>query len=97
MSRAVMQQALDALEAEAAIYMDNDPEDGPPEAMTDAIRILRAELAKPEPEPFGYFIESFRYFIESLGNDYYKHRLAQFADKYTNDLDVVPLYRREDL
>jgi hypothetical protein len=50
MSKAVMQQALRALEAEAAIYMDNDPEDGPPEAMTDAIRTLRTELAKPGPE-----------------------------------------------
>jgi hypothetical protein len=55
MNRELLQQALDALEAEAAIYMDNDSEDGPPEAMTDAIRTLRAELAKPEPEPIGFY------------------------------------------
>jgi len=47
MSREVMQLALDVLETEAAIYMHNDPEDGPPESMTEAIRVFRAELAKP--------------------------------------------------
>ena len=90
MGKAVMQQALDALETEAEIYMLNDPEDGPPEFMIDAIMALRAELAKPKPKPAGYF-------IEQPGNEWTKYRYDQVADMNLNDEDVVRLYRKEDL
>lgn len=48
MSREAMQLALNSLETEAGIYISNDPEDGPPEEMHDAIVALRTELEKPD-------------------------------------------------
>ena len=74
-----MQMALDVLKVDMSWLRQRD-----------VIKALEAELAKPEPEPVGYF-------IESLGNDYCKHRFEQFADKYAKDEWVVPLYRKEDV
>jgi hypothetical protein len=49
MSRAVMQQALDALEQNM-----QDERVGQWRQMDDAVMALRAELAKPEPEPVAW-------------------------------------------
>jgi len=91
-TREVMQLALDALEKSNAAYrgygeyisqIDVD-------ATAKAITELKAELAKPEPEPVGYF-------IEYPGNEYARHTFKQFADMYAGDVESVPLYRNEDL
>jgi hypothetical protein len=54
------------------------------------IDALRAELAKPEPEPAGYF-------VESRGTQFAKYGWNQVADQHSTDADVIPLYRKEDL
>jgi len=56
-----------------------------------AMKALDAELAKPEPEPVGYF-------VEYPGNEWARHTFEQLADVHANDTDVVcvPLYRKED-
>jgi hypothetical protein len=48
MSISAMKQALDALQAEANIYIYTDPEDGPPEQMVLAITALRQAIAEAE-------------------------------------------------
>ena len=82
MTRDILQMALGALETEAAIYTDNDPEDGPPESMVVAITTLRAHLAKPEPTPVAWI---------SAWDDVSTDRQA------FGDTPVEPLYRRDDL
>ena len=85
-TREVMQLALAALEMELEF-----PNTGPAKyAMGCAIKELRAELAKPEPEPAGWF-------AEKDGNDFVKHGYEQFADQHANEEWVVPLYRKEDV
>ncbi len=54
MSRAVMQQALDALEK---IRRFEDLEYGSLAVSGRAVAALKTELAKPEPEPVGYLRE----------------------------------------
>ena len=76
----VLQMALDALVVSRKHITEHHRD--------MVMEALRSELAKPEPEPVGYF-------IESLGNDYCKHCFEQFADEYANDPDVVPLYRED--
>ncbi len=92
MSKQAMQMALDALEKSNAAYrgygeylsqIDVD-------ATAKAISALKAELAKPEPEPVGYF-------VEYPGNEFARHRFEQFADMYAGDVEAVPLYRKEDV
>jgi hypothetical protein len=51
MSRQVMQQALDALQ------YNHSPDNLSYDYIQEVIEALRAELAKPEPEPVGYVRE----------------------------------------
>jgi len=83
MSRKVMKLALDALEGCYLMFYED-------EGRAEAITALRDELAKPEPEPVGYF-------VEYPGNEWAKHTFEQLADIHANDTDVVcvPLYRNE--
>jgi hypothetical protein len=53
--RAVVQQALDALETEAAIYREADPEDREPEYIWEAITALRQLLEQPVQEPVAWY------------------------------------------
>jgi len=46
--RTIIQQALEALETEAEIYRENDPEDGEPEYIREAITDLRQLLEQPD-------------------------------------------------
>ena len=50
LTREEAQQVLKVLNAEVRIYTDDNPEEGPPEEMLEAIETLRARLAQPEPE-----------------------------------------------
>ncbi len=85
MNREVLQLALDALEGcYLMFYVD--------EGREEAIAVLKAELANPEPEPVGYF-------VEYPGNKFARHTFEQLADIHANDTDVVcvPLYRMKEV
>ena len=85
--RELLQMALEVLEVSVPIR----EEDG--EAFIAAFRALRAELAKPEPEPAGYF-------LEGPGNRWAKYGFVQIGDdrRAIDDAsDYVTLYRKEDL
>jgi len=88
--RELVQMALDALNQHCSFTTRDMPD-----AMDNgiaAIVALEAELAKPEPEPAGYF-------LEYPENKWAKHEFRQIADIHAghDDLRVVPLYRKEDL
>jgi len=83
MSRKVMKLALDALEGCYLMFYED-------EGVAEAISALKAALAKPAPEPVGYF-------VEYPGNEFARHRFEQFADMYSGDVEAVPLYRKEDV
>jgi len=65
-----------------------------------AISLLRAELAKPEPEPVAWAIVS-----NSTGEYYGIDKTKEYCDHLVNDKNidgfrnasVVPLYRKEDV
>jgi hypothetical protein len=84
-----MQQALDAL-------IHNYPT----EYRQDAVTVLRAELAKPEPEPVAWAIVS-----NSTGEYYGVDLLVESCDSLVShsgidgyrNASVVPLYRKEDV
>jgi hypothetical protein len=73
MSREVMQQALDAL-------IHNYPT----EYRQDAVTVLRAELAKPEPEPVAW--------INARGDYCEVSRPDTVYGSHT-----IPLYRKEEM
>ena len=56
MSKEVMRQALEALEAERDNYQDWDEKDGAPEYIHEAITALREALAEQpaQQDPYGY-------------------------------------------
>jgi hypothetical protein len=77
--RELLQMALDALRPSATT-----------EQQEKAATTLEAELAKPEPEPAGCF-------IETPGNEWVKYSFKQFADTHAKDYNMTPLYRKDDL
>jgi hypothetical protein len=91
MSREVMKMALDALSTvlngDFADYMDEFESEMRRESMT----ALRAELAKPEPEPVGYLREE----------DVEHWKRGGMACLYSTPSGIAsfafPVYRREDL
>ena len=80
--REVMQMSLDAL-----LFI---PEEYRMPQQAISIRVIEAELAKPEPEPVGYFIDYGR-------EQWVEHDLKQLADDDKDCLTAIPLYRKEDL
>ncbi len=58
-SEEVLKQLLGALDDEAAIYIDNDPEDGPPENMVEVMETLRDILSNPPAEP-AFWMDDYR-------------------------------------
>ena len=88
MSKAVMQQVLDALEKLSKL--GNGDHDGNSEGNViaqEARNKLRAHLAKPEPEPVAW---------AALHEDGSAHI---FQQKETAEVfgEVIPLYRKEDV
>jgi hypothetical protein len=85
MSREVMQQALDALQYNVAY--DTLSYD----YIQEVIETLRAELAKPEPEPVAWMTENVTH--PTIG------RMLTFApvEGWHITWNVVPLYRKEDV
>ena len=49
--KALLEQVHRALQTEQEIYCENDPEDGAPEYLNEAVRYLQAALAEPAAEP----------------------------------------------
>jgi len=60
--RELLQMALDALEYVEPMYNDVD-------VVTDALEAFRAELAKPEPEPVGWYDSIYKDFsrVDRIG------------------------------
>ena len=91
-----MQMALDALKwyvEEDDVIEDmvgNEPWVEGKRDAESSIEELRAELAKPEPEPIGYFIDYGR-------AEWVEHDLKQLADDDKDCITAIPLYRKEDL
>jgi len=86
MNRKVMKLALDALEVCTAHFADNDISwNG---AVDEAVNALRAELAKPEPEPVAW--------ANTSHNFAGKYTTFVVAYHKSTGWDV-PLYLREDL
>jgi hypothetical protein len=95
MSKAVMEQALDAL---YTLYMDDDGLKGfewP--KCRDAIVALRAELAKPEPEPVGFLWRWKAKEHEPADANPWQFRDVPVHQSNIDMLDLIPLYRREDV
>ena len=82
MSRKVMQQALDALEGcYLMFYVD--------EGREEAIAALKAELAKPEPEPVAWMMENADYPKIGRNLTFTPH------DRWHVSWAAIPLYRKE--
>jgi hypothetical protein len=82
MSREVMQMALDALEDDVDSITHAS-------VVYSTIEALRAELAKPEPEP-----------VMWIWTDIYGVRGANYVEpdpKSCNKFNVEPLYRKDDV
>ena len=95
MSIEAMKQALEALETEADIYRDNDPIDGEPDHIWEAIKSLRqaiAEAEKQKPAAWG---------IENKDGQIYDsitpEEHAREEGKYTVALYREPQPKREPL
>jgi hypothetical protein len=78
-----MQLALDALESALS---DDQPYIT---KCVESVATLKAELAKPEPEPAGYFA------VGGTGGSV-KTRFVQFSDSCAGNPGVIPLYRKEE-
>ena len=78
--REVMQMALDALSSNGRGYMYEDE--------LEAIKALRAELAKPEPEPVAWITQG------GKGELWWYRSVDEYGNNNKND---IPLYRKEDL
>ena len=93
-TREVMQLALDALVQNHNWHVGravHGYEDSTLyETNITVIKAIRGELAKPEPEPAGYF-------AEAPGGTTVKQRYVQFSDSCAGNDRVVPLYRREEM
>ena len=76
MSKEAMKLALEALETEADIYRDNDPIDGEPDHIWEAIKSLRQAIAEAEKqEPVAWMVEL------SDGNQFvYDKRMLKYLD-----------------
>ena len=81
MSREVMQQALDAIEAAHNVLIGSM-------VLAEAIEALRAELAKPEPEPVAWMMESDKY---PKGSSLFKTKREGWHASWK----AVPLYRKD--
>jgi hypothetical protein len=69
MSREVMQLALDALEGAPIDYdFHGSPMTDDEQNILNAIEALKAELAKPEPEPIGFVSPEFIWDNQAAGN-----------------------------
>lgn len=75
--RELLQQALDALEVEAYGW------ELPPARTRNAIKALRARLAQPEPEPYGYL-----WFTKHMEHRF-THRMPNQNERVA---DVTPIY-----
>jgi hypothetical protein len=80
-TRQLLILALDALEMRCGTNA---------EERAELIPAIRSHLAKPEPDPAGYF-------CESPGNRVCKHRFNQWADQCATKDWIVPLYRKDDV
>ena len=74
--KALLEQVHRALQTEQEIYCENDPEDGAPEYLNEAVRYLQAALAEPAVGPVAkamtahraaYFMERFKKEEKLLG------------------------------
>jgi hypothetical protein len=101
MSRAAMQLALDALK----VAVETSYSETTVEMFNAAIEALKAELAKPEPEPVAYAVLGGRE-IESGGWEYiaswaeacHEHinnAIAEYDVYGAGEWRVVPLYRKD--
>jgi len=84
--REVMQMALDALLIEKDV-----PAYGGKRHLDPAINALRAELAKPEPEPVAWTYET------ALSKISFDNGSSSYIWKNSHASDMTPLYRKEDL
>ncbi len=92
MSRKVMQQALDALNSCTKHFEDNDISWNA--AVDDGVNTLKAELAKPEPEPDAWIVIT-QY---KRGHpDIFKHFDTASDWAKANGGYPIPLYRRDDV
>jgi len=82
--REVMQMAMDALLKHLRLC-------GDPEESTKAFFALRAELAKPEPEPVAWTYET------ALSKISFDNGSSSYIWKNSHASDMTPLYRKEDL
>jgi hypothetical protein len=85
-----MQQALDALEQNM-----QDERVGQWRQMDDAVMALRAELAKPEPEPIGFLWRWKAKEHEPADANPWQFRGVPVRHNIAM-LDLIPLYRGED-
>ena len=89
-TRETMQMALDALSGMEQNYGNLWQVAQTPEELDGICNALRAELAKPEPEPVGYFA------VGGTGGSV-KTRFVQFSDSCAGNPGVIPLYRKDEM
>jgi hypothetical protein len=90
MSREIMKQALDALE----LLCDQTR---PRPLIAEAIEALKAELAKPEPEPIGFLWRWKAKEHEPADANPWQLRDVPVHPSNIDMLDLITLYRGEDV
>ena len=86
MSIEAMKRALEALETEADIYRDNDPIDGEPDHIWEAIKSLRQAIEqaeKQEPVALETVYETIIYWDEGGGKRSRRELARRIVDLYT--------------
>jgi hypothetical protein len=94
MRKAIMQQALDALEKP---LLEGRLTPACIQKNQEAIAALREELAKPEPEPIGFLWRWKAKEHEPADANPWQFWNVPVHQSNIGMLDLIPLYRREDV